>query len=47
MHNLAADVPIMIKLVGDTKQLLKEFRSDKSFEELIKSAEEIAQKLVT
>jgi hypothetical protein len=40
MQNPSADVSIMIKLVDATKQFLQEFRSDKSFEALIKSAEQ-------
>jgi hypothetical protein len=47
MQNPSADVSIMIKLVYATKQFLQEFRSDESFEALIKSAEEIALKLGT
>jgi hypothetical protein len=46
MQNPSAD-DIMIKLVYATKQFLQEFRTDESFEALIKSAEEIALKLGT
>ncbi|XP_065665525.1 zinc finger MYM-type protein 1-like [Hydra vulgaris] len=47
MQNPSADISIMIKLVETTKIFLESFRSDESFEAIIKKSEEIAIKLGT
>ena len=47
MKNPSADIFIMIKLVKTTKIFLESFRSDESFEAIIKRSEEIAIKLGT
>jgi hypothetical protein len=47
MHYASAGVAIVVKLVDATKQFLQELRTDESFEALIMSADELAQKLGT
>ncbi|XP_065652831.1 zinc finger MYM-type protein 1-like [Hydra vulgaris] len=47
MQTPSADISIMIKLVETTKIFLESFRSDESFEAIIKKSKEIAIKLGT